>query len=259
VFGWFHPASNPVPLGEVVPPRIAKFHLAVPLVSKEEISEVIQDSSLGSTDDHARRRDYCTYLLQRAQFQPVQAGRDIVAVKPGRKSDCVVIGAHFDKAGKESQGILDNMIGCILVSKVAQTIRSRDVKYTYVFVLFDDEETGRILPYRTGAYSPSTDGRPAFMLEVDYVGDKRSGLIAKHLSPAYRYLQAGMKLTSYPMPDPPTIHTIRDNLESVDFSRVYLAYQVVMWWVENLEAGEGLSPPPNVSWRKPTGSVEPRR
>ena len=66
-----------------------------------------------------------------------------------------------------------------------------------------------------------------------------------------RFLKTGIKITTYSMPDPPTIHTERDNISNVDFDRAYLAYKTVISLIEGIEKGDGLIPPDTVNfWRK---------
>lgn len=53
------------------------------------------------------------------------------------------------------------------------------------------------------------------------------------------------------MPDPPTIHTERDNIDNIDFDKAYLAYKTVISLIEGIEKGDGLIPPNTVNfWRK---------
>ena len=66
-----------------------------------------------------------------------------------------------------------------------------------------------------------------------------------------RFTKTGIKITTYPMPDPPTIHTERDNIDNIDFDKAYLAYKTVISLIEGIEKGDGLIPPNTVNfWRK---------
>ena len=63
--------------------------------------------------------------------------------------------------------------------------------------------------------------------------------------------RTGIKINTYPMPDPPKIHTERDNLSNVDFGRAYLAYKTATFPDRGNRAGEELKPPDTVNfWRK---------
>ena len=163
----------------------------------------------------------------------------------------MAVGAHYDKAGERSEGILDNMLGCILVSKVAKILVRADTEFTYLFCCYGREEAGRRISAPISFYR-AEHGRPTFIIKVDYVGDKRApGLVGAYLSPVDGYLQTGIKISTYPWPDPPTMHTERDNIKNVDFDIAYLAYETLIHMVEQVEDGKGLTPPPTVSfWRK---------
>jgi hypothetical protein len=144
------------------------------------------------------------------------------------------------------------MLGCILVSNIAKALKEEPTNYTYVFLTYGNEETGRKIGSAIRGPGSDRRRRPTHVIEVDYVGDNGAELGGRWMSPAAgRFLRTGIKITTYPMPDPPKIHTERDNLSNVDFERAYLAYKTAISLVEGIERGEGLKPPDTVNfWRK---------
>ncbi len=237
--------------------QAADVTLNVAPVPIEEIQKQLQECATAPENTTSARMQHCAVMIKTAGYEPMMLGGpadqgDVFAIKRGRRTEYVVIGAHYDKADPPSQGILDNMLGCVLVADVAQAFRDHAAEYTYVFVFYGREEQGRTIPPRNPEPNSHPEARPEFIIEVDYVGDKRGGLGGRYLAPVLRYRQSGIKLTSNPSPNnPPTIHTERDTLESVDFPQAYLAYKTMLWLVEGIEAGRGLQPPPTVNfWRK---------
>lgn len=199
------------------------------------------------------RRSFCIELFREAGYEPVVTDSgDVLAIQQGLTSDYVAVGAHYDKVEGPSQGILDNMLGCILISNVAEALRDESTNFTYIFLTYGDEETGRKIGSATSGYRPGHDQRPTYVIEIDYVGDNSAELGGRWLSPiGGRFLKTGIKITTYPMPDQPIIHTEKDNVSNVDFNKAYLAYKTVISLIEGIEKGDGLNPPNTVNfWRK---------
>jgi hypothetical protein len=147
------------------------------------------------------------------------------------------------------------------VSNVAEAFRDESTNFTYLFLCYGYEEVGGKIGTATSGYRSGQKGRPTYVIEIDYVGDKRSDLGGRYLSPiGGRYSKTGIKITTYPAPEPPTIHTERDNINNVDFDKAYLAYKTVISLIEGIERGDGLKLPDTVHcWRKndPLPSLEP--
>ncbi len=222
-------------------------------VPSEEI--VMETRSLAETElsTGEGRREICVRLFRDAGFDPIVTEEgDVLTFKKGLSADYVAVGAHYDKVDGPSQGILDNMLGCILAAKTAKAIRGEETNYGYLFLVYGDEEAGRKIGSAIHTYGRESGRRPGHVIEIDYVGDKTGELGGRWLNPiGGGFLKTGIKITTYPMPDPPTIHTERDNIDSVDFVRVHLAYKTVISLVEGIERGEGLVPPNTVNfWRK---------
>ncbi len=219
---------------------------------KEIVSETTKFSQI-EINTNENRRSFCIELFREAGYEPVVTDSgDVLAIQQGLTSDYVAVGAHYDKVEGPSQGILDNMLGCILISNVAEALRDESTNFTYIFLTYGDEETGRKIGSATSGYRPGHDQRPTYVIEIDYVGDNSAELGGRWLSPiGGRFLKTGIKITTYPMPDQPIIHTEKDNVSNVDFNKAYLAYKTVISLIEGIEKGDGLNPPNTVNfWRK---------
>lgn len=254
------PVKNPAldwtpPAKQVIDTRLQ------PVSLEEIISEATRFNELASNTEEDRK-SFCVDLLRQAGYEPVMTDSgDVLAIKKGRSSDYVAVGAHYDKVEGPSKGILDNMLGCIVVSKIAKVFRDEPTNFTYLFLCYTNEELGKKIGTATSGYRPGEKGRPTYVIEVDYIADKGGGLGGRYLSPiGGRYLKSGIKITTYPAPTPPTIHTERDNTNNVDFTKAYLAYKTLISLIERIEKGEGLQPPDTVHfWKKnqPISGLEP--
>jgi hypothetical protein len=225
----------------------------VPPVALEEI--VSETRGLSGTELHTAegRRAICIRLFRAAGFDPVVTEEgDVLVYKQGRTADYVAVGAHYDKVDGPSTGILDNMLGCVLVSNMARALKEEPTNYAYVFLAYGDEEAGRKIGSAIRGPASDRRRRPTYVIELDYVGDRDAELGGRWMSPmAGRFLRTGIKITTYPMPDPWKIHTEQDNISNVDFGRAYLAYKTAISLIEGIERGEELQPPPTVNfWRK---------
>jgi glutaminyl-peptide cyclotransferase len=80
--------------------------------------------------------------LPAGRFQAVPGGlRNVVGVVPGRSSERVIVGAHYDTVAIPGfVGANDGASGTAVVVQLAQTIAPRSLEPTVVFALFDGEE-----------------------------------------------------------------------------------------------------------------------
>lgn len=222
----------------------------IQIVELEEIVSETTKFSQVESNTNENRRSFCIEMFREAGYEPVVTDSgDVLAIKQGHTSDYVVVGAHYDKVAGSSQGILDNMLGCILISNVAEALRDESTNFTYIFLTYGDEEIGRKIGYATSAYRSGPGGRPTYVIEIDYVGDKNADLGGRWLSPTGgRFVKTGIKINTYPMPKAGIIHTEKDNISNVDFDKAYLAYKTVISLIEGIEKGDGLIPPNTVNF-----------
>ncbi|MFQ6548905.1 M20/M25/M40 family metallo-hydrolase [Aestuariibius sp. 2305UL40-4] len=68
-------------------------------------------------------------------------GANVVAVKPGRRREAIVIGAHFDTV-PGTPGADDNISSVAAMLEVARLVAGWDLEPTLIFVAFDMEEIG---------------------------------------------------------------------------------------------------------------------
>lgn len=239
----------PAPARDItrIPASTQRVELSSPGVPRELIEADLRRFAGLSTNTAQSRREYCATLLREAGYAAhIDPGGDVWAWKQGSSANVVLIGAHSDKVDGPSQGILDDMIGCVLTARTMHALRERSTRYSYLVVLYADEEGGRTIGQAAHPKGAPSDTAPAFIISVDYVGDIRSELLGRWLTPDERSGEPGqgIMLTSYPQPSPPTTHSDRDNLASVDFAQAYLAYETILFLVEGIERGDGLRPPP---------------
>ena len=99
-------------------------------------------------------------------------GRNLI-VTIGEGPRDIVVGAHYDvvrlRDGSVSQGAVDNGAASIVLTRVAETLRQRDLNHRIRVVLFDLEEIGLI---GSGAYVRNADADGiAAMVNVDVITD----------------------------------------------------------------------------------------
>ncbi|MBT3481325.1 MAG: M28 family peptidase [Opitutales bacterium] len=108
-------------------------------------------------------------LTTRSETKPMRTA-NLVATLPGRVSEKVVIGAHFD-SWDLGQGALDNGLGIVQAYDVARLLKTihPDNHYTLEFVWFNAEEFGL---YGSYAYIEKHKNEPIrSMINLDMVGD----------------------------------------------------------------------------------------
>ena len=238
---------------EVTSADINDVHIKIKPIALEEIISEVGDFNRIEINNNETRKSFCENLFRQAGYEPlISDSGDVLAVKQGHSNDYIAIGAHYDKVEGPTKGLLDNMLGCILISDIAKVYKDENTNYTYLFITYTDEENGRKIGAATSDYRTGKDGRPLYVIEIDYIGDKNGGLGGRWLSPVGgRFQKTGIKITTYPMPEIQTIHTERDNVRNIDFYKAYLAYKTVISLIERIEDGNDLSPPDTVNfWQK---------
>jgi Iap family predicted aminopeptidase len=68
---------------------------------------------------------------------------NLVAVKPGKTDEKIVIGAHYDKV-KNGCGAIDNWTGIVTLAHLYKSIKDYPTNKTLIFVAFGKEEAGKI-------------------------------------------------------------------------------------------------------------------
>jgi hypothetical protein len=65
---------------------------------------------------------------------------DIWVIKKGQSDEVAIIAAHYDKAGEESQGVIDNACGVVVAASVARALRTMKTHLTYIFLFYGAHE-----------------------------------------------------------------------------------------------------------------------
>jgi len=152
-------------------------------VPREELLEELQ--SFTHFEENIRRGFQGYELFREAGYnprdiiiQPVSYSLDpnIIVTKKGQLDDTVIIGAHYDVAGKGSQGIVDNATGIVEVTNLAEVFREVETRFTYQFVLFGDEEIGLFGSEEfMHRLSPEQRKKIRFMINIDSIGGNKTG------------------------------------------------------------------------------------
>jgi len=156
---------------------------AVTPIPREELLKELQ--SFTQFHENIRRGFQGYELFREAGYessdiivQPVSYNLDpnIYVTKKGILDECIVIGAHYDVAGKGSQGIVDNATGIVEVTNLAEVLREIETRFTYQFVLFGDEEIGLFGSEEfVHRLSPEKKDKIRFMINIDAVGGNKTG------------------------------------------------------------------------------------
>lgn len=155
---------------------------------------------VAGTPGGARAREYITGELRRLGLKPeVQTfeaatphGRltmaNVVAVVPGRRSDVILLGGHYDtKYFKEFRfvGANDGGSSAALLLELTRRLVSPTREYTYWLVWFDGEEARESWTATDSLYGSRhlaaqltrTRKLPRAMLLVDMIGDRDLGIL----------------------------------------------------------------------------------
>jgi len=123
---------------------------------------------------------------------------DIVVVKPGATQEKIVIGAHYDKV-EAGCGAIDNWTGVVTVAHLYNTLRTKNLKKTLVFVLFGKEESGLVGSWAmTRAIDKADVAQYCAMVNIDSLGQAKpqvaDNLSTKKLESLAEIIAKNMKL-----------------------------------------------------------------
>ncbi|AOT70048.1 M20/M25/M40 family metallo-hydrolase [Geosporobacter ferrireducens] len=142
---------------------------------------------VASTEKEAEARDYIVNVLKNelgysTTVQPftyvrsgaTRASDNIIAVKPGKSSKQVIVGAHYDSVSRGT-GADDNASGVAVMLGAAEMLKGIDTTYTIKFVAFGAEEVGlRGSSYYVSQMTEDEIANTVAMINLDSVvaGDK---------------------------------------------------------------------------------------
>ncbi len=116
------------------------------------LSEVIGSRVAGS-DKEVEARDYIEGQFKRLGFETEVKefsytrkdvsydSANVIAVKPGKSKEVVIVGAHYDSVGV-GKGADDNASAVGVMLEVAEVLRRVPTPYTIIFIAFGAEEVG---------------------------------------------------------------------------------------------------------------------
>jgi aminopeptidase YwaD len=215
-------------------------------------------------------------LRERVQNGPVRIGvvvdaetttrqsRNVVAMRPGRRAEAIVIGAHFDSV-PAGPGANDNASGTATVLERARYFAQRDYPYTLYFVAFGAEEIGlRGSRHFVDALPGGAPSSLRAMINLDMVGvgdqERFSGAahlvdLASEVADAIGFVnyttnagsagggsdhasfdRAGVPLLFIYRSDDPNYHSPRDRAEFVDPDALALAGRLAIGVLDRLAA-----------------------
>ena len=182
--------------------------------AKTSTKEIINDAALFLEAKKDDKRQKATETLFRkagydVELQPLdKKGKynNVIARKEGRTDKTIVIGAHYDREGLFSKGIIDNGLGVSAVSALAKSLKDVDTLFSYEFVAFGAEGWGNLAGSKTYAVnmSPEQLDNTLYMIDVDIVGAGKNGIVPgtsnSHLNQALKKIaqKEGIDLAGYP-------------------------------------------------------------
>ena len=161
-----------------------------------------------------------------------EGSEDIWVVKQGKFNEVAIISAHYDKAGQESQGVIDNACGVVAITSVAKFIRTVKTNLTYIFLFYGAEERSG------GRWDRWLFGLSELRMPIKYVIDvEGGGLIGSEQTfmlerkrftgwLRWRFPVLGVNQTGGPVDY--LKHTAKDNINVCDFSRLVKSQNVLL-------------------------------
>lgn len=105
--------------------------------------------------------------VQEQKIQLVNS-QNIVAELPGKKTDTIILGAHYDTADVNAPGAIDNASGVGVLLELARILGKEPHEQTYQIIFFGAEEQGLV---GSSYYTSQADlSAVSWMLNVDMVG-----------------------------------------------------------------------------------------
>ena len=138
----------------------ASRHVTTPPSIAAPSADLIADTRLLEQPSNAARLDALQGLLRKRgltftlqpfpnnarQRDPREQGQNVLLDPVGGNGPAIVVGAHLDavalNGGAHSRGMVDNGAGVVVLTRVADTLRTRRLRHRIQIVFFDMEETG---------------------------------------------------------------------------------------------------------------------
>jgi len=192
--------------------------------------------------------------------------RNVVLRKKGQTDETIVIGAHYDRTDTGC-GVTDNWTGVTIMAHAYKTLRPLKTKKSYVFVAFDQEETGLKGSSQMLKALPETEtAKICAMVNFDSFGQAYPMALQNASSPKMLRLaetlgkESGFKFYSVEIPGASSdsssfrsknipavtlsglgsnwteiLHSASDKLENVKMDSVYIGYRFGVHFLSQLE------------------------
>jgi len=148
---------------------------------------------------------------------------DIWVTKKGESEEVVIIAAHYDKAGRESQGIHDNACGVVVAASAARALLRVKTHLTYIFLFYGAHEVDghNWSPWLT---SDNTHKPIKYVIEVGgggLIGARQTFRLNHRRHRGWLYWQfPQLRINETGGPPDYLKHTAKDNINLCDFSRL---------------------------------------
>ena len=192
---------------------------------------------------------------------------NIIIGKKGKSDEKIIVGAHYDKV-EAGCGAIDNWTGVVILAHLYRTLSLIDSEKTFVFVAFDQEETGLNGSEAMAKTIPKNErSQYCAMVNLDSFGlayprsfretsDSKLISLAKIVSKEttipfsdISVADADADSTSFRHRNIPSItltglnnnwqnylHTKNDKLENINFDSVYFGYRFALVLLAKLDA-----------------------
>jgi hypothetical protein len=152
-----------------------------------------------------------------------EGSEDIWVIKKGQSEDVAIITTHYDKAGEESQGVIDNASGVVVVAGVARFIKHIQTNLTYIFLFYGAEEVGNA--WGTCLFNRSRLHNPIkYVVEVEgggLIGAKQTFTLSQSRYLGWLHFRfPHLRINETGAPPDYLKHTAKDNISVCDFSRL---------------------------------------
>jgi putative aminopeptidase FrvX len=255
----------------MAPASVLAAGLSFQAVKKEVVEQRLASFSRDNTQREAIIKKMFTDLGcgDHLTEEPVEHVKqpDLICVLPGRTSQTIVVGAHFDHVSI-GDGVVDNWSGASLLPSLYQGLRTESRQHTFIFIAFTGEEKGEL---GSQAYvrrmSKDEVARTEAMVNMDTLGLGPTELWLSHADP---YLAASLGAVAKSLSLPlgvvnvdnvgssdseefarrkipritihsvtqqtwPILHSSRDNMKAVHLDDYYDSYRLIEGYLVYLD------------------------
>lgn len=141
--------------------------------AEQEAAEYIK-SNLEEYGWKVKEQPFSKIVIHKNPLKPAEQklelvnSQNIIADLPGSKPDCILIGAHYDSAGVNVPGAVDNGSGVGMLLELARVLAAEPHQETFQLAFFGAEESGLV---GSSYYANQADlSAVNWMLNLDMIG-----------------------------------------------------------------------------------------